>query len=226
MPLEMTAVSRHGTERLSITPSKLVIAGWAQRDKEAMEHHIQELEALGVARPAQTPTYYAVSAARLTVAGSIEASGTASSGEVEPVIFAWDGALFVGIGSDHTDRAVETYGVTVSKQMCDKPVSNTVWRFDEVASHWDQLIIRSFIGLDGKKVKYQEGKVDALLDPRDTIAGLAGGKMADGEVLFCGTLPAIGGIQTAPEFHAEMHDPVLNRTISLSYTISTLPIAG
>ena len=29
------------------------------------------------------------------------------------------GRLLVGVGSDHTDRKVETYNITVSKQMCD-----------------------------------------------------------------------------------------------------------
>ncbi len=33
-----------------------------------------------------------------------------------------DGKRYLGIGSDHTDRKVETYNITVSKQMCDKPV--------------------------------------------------------------------------------------------------------
>ncbi len=31
--------------------------------------------------------------------------------------------LFVGVGSDHTDRKAETINVSLSKQMCAKPVS-------------------------------------------------------------------------------------------------------
>ena len=42
-----------------------VIAGWTGRDKEALEKHIKELEELGVPRPASTPIYYRVAAARL-----------------------------------------------------------------------------------------------------------------------------------------------------------------
>ena len=37
------------------------------------------------------------------------------------MLIGWQGRIFVGLGSDHTDRKVETYSVTVSKQMCDKP---------------------------------------------------------------------------------------------------------
>ena len=36
------------------------------------------------------------------------------------MLIGWQGRIFVGLGSDHTDRKVETYSVTVSKQMCDK----------------------------------------------------------------------------------------------------------
>lgn len=226
MPLAMKVVSRDGDDSFSFTPETLVIAGWAGRDREAMEHHIQELEAIGVARPAQTPTYYRVSAARLTTDARMEASGEASSGEVEPMIVVKDGKLYAGIGSDHTDREVETYGVTVSKQMCDKPVSDTLWPFEEVADHWDSLILRSYIWENGDKVLYQEGAVSSLLDPRDTIAGYGDGTLPEGAVLFCGTMPAIGGIRTSPRFYAEIEDPVLNRRISFGYDIVPMPIAG
>ncbi|WP_176085343.1 DUF2848 domain-containing protein [Martelella sp. HB161492] len=226
MVLAMTVSSAAGERPTEIKIDTLVIAGWAGRDKEAMEHHIQELEALGVARPKQTPTYYRVSASRLTTAGTIEASGRASSGEIEPVMLASGGKLFVGIGSDHTDREAETVGVTVSKQMCEKPVSSTVWPFDEVAAHWDRLILRSYILEDGARKLYQEGGVANLLHPKDTMARYTGGTpLADGTALFCGTLPAIGGIRTSDRFEGEIEDPVLGRTITFQYAIKTLPIA-
>lgn len=227
MPIEMKISSLTGETSQRFAADSLVIAGWAGRDREAMEHHIQELEALGVARPAATPTFYRVAAARLTTAPRIEASGTDSSGEAEPAIFAEAGQLFVGLGSDHTDRKVETYGVTVSKQMCDKPVAATVWPFAEVADHWDALILRSYIVEAGQKVLYQQGAVSGLLDPRDTIARYTdGGALPDGCVLFCGTLPAIGGIRTSGRFIGEIEDPVLNRKITFEYDIAPLPIAG
>jgi len=66
--------------RLSITQA--VIAGWTGRDPVARDKHIAELEAIGIARPASTPIYYRVAAARLTTADRIEVSGAESSGEV------------------------------------------------------------------------------------------------------------------------------------------------
>ena len=111
---------------------QLVVAGWTGRDKRAVEEHIRELEALGVKRPATTPIFYRVAVSRLTLADSIQAIGTRSSGEVELLLLQSAGRLWVGVGSDHTDREVETYGVAVSKQMCEKPIAMQFWAFDEV----------------------------------------------------------------------------------------------
>src|ERR1700761_2101379 len=116
-----------GLMRRPITIDQLVVAGWTGRDKAAVEKHIAELEAIGVKRPATTPIFYRASAARLTTDDEIEATGTASSGEAEFVLLQHDGRLWIGAGSDHTDREVETYGVSVSKQMCEKPIAPEFW---------------------------------------------------------------------------------------------------
>ena len=117
---------------LSLTITQGVIAGWTGRDPVARDHHIAELAAIGIAPPASTPIYYRCSANRFTTAGSIECTGEESSGEVEFCLFASGGKTYVGVGSDHTDRKVETYNITVSKQMCDKPVAATVWDLGEL----------------------------------------------------------------------------------------------
>src|SRR6266704_413480 len=98
----------------NVTITQAVIAGWTGRDAEAVEKHIKELEALGVKRPATTPIFYRVSATRLTTDDTIEALGESSGGEVEFVLLQHRGRLWVGAGSDHTDRDVEKYGVTVA----------------------------------------------------------------------------------------------------------------
>jgi Protein of unknown function (DUF2848) len=74
-----------------------------------------------------------VAASLLTTADTIEVLGDQSSGEAECVIYFFDGDLFVGVGSDHTDRKAEAVGVSLSKQMCAKPVSREIWRLEDVA---------------------------------------------------------------------------------------------
>src|SRR5229473_3413621 len=141
--LAFTIDAQGTTTPLTLAIDQAVIAGWTGRDPVARDKHIAELEAIGIARPATTPIYYRVAARRLTTEDSIEVSGGDTSGEVEFVLIGWQGRIFVGVGSDHTDRKVETYGVTVSKQMCDKPIAPVLWELEDVAGHWDQMILRS-----------------------------------------------------------------------------------
>lgn len=224
--IEARLVGSPSTAAQAIAIDRLIIAGWTGRDVAALEKHIKELEELGVARPASTPIFYRCSAARVTTADMMEATGEQSSGEVEYVLMGHGGRLWVGVGSDHTDRQVETYGVTVSKQMCDKPVASEFWLFDDVSPHWDQLILRSFIDEDGERKLYQEGPVTAMRPPLDLIERSGLGGLPDGTMMFCGTLAAKGGIRPAPRFTFELEDPVLGRKITHSYAIETLPVLG
>ena len=212
---------------LRLAIDQAVIAGWTGRDPVARDKHIAELEAIGIARPATTPIYYRVSARRITTADSIEVSGNDSSGEVEFVLIGWQGRIFVGLGSDHTDRKVETYSVTVSKQMCDKVVAPVLWELGEVAGHWDQMILRSYAWIDGARVLYQEGKLDSMLSVADLIQGAFGGKgLPDGCAMFGGTFAAKGGIRPASRFEYELEDPVLKRSIRHAYDVIALPVLG
>lgn len=226
--LLLNLVTRAGASERRFEVEQAVIAGWTSRDVEAMEKHIRELEEIGVARPASTPIYYRVGAARITGADAIEAAGGDSSGEVEFVMFNVDGRLWIGVGSDHTDRKVETYNITVSKQMCDKPVASTVWPWDELVDHWESLVLRSHIVTGGKRELYQEGSVAAMRAPVDLIERYEAGhgKFTPGTVMFGGTLAAKGGIRPADRFEFELVDATLNRHIAHAYGIDVLPIAG
>jgi hypothetical protein len=225
--LSLTLQSGADARRVDVTVNDAVVAGWTGRDAAAVEKHIKELEALGVKRPATTPIFYRVSAARLTTGDTIEAVGENSGGEVEFVLLQHDGRLWVGTGSDHTDREVEKYGVTVSKQMCDKPMAPTFWAFDEVAPHWDRLLLRSSVVESGKSARYQDGSVAAMIDPRDLIKRYTGGgPLSEGTLMFCGTLAAHGGVRPTREFGFELEDPVLGRKIAHAYQVRVLPNLG
>jgi Protein of unknown function (DUF2848) len=223
LTLQDGKVVRSGDVKLE----QAVIAGWTGRDPIAVEKHIRELEALGVKRPATTPIFYRVSAARLTTADTIEVVGESSGGEVEFVLLQHGGRLWVGAGSDHTDREVEKYGVTVSKQMCDKPIAPLFWAYDDVAVHWDRLTLRAHVAANGARTLYQEGAVGAMMHPMDLIARHAGERsLPEGMVMFCGTLAARGGVRPTHEFAFALEDPVLGRKIAHAYRVRTLPILG
>ncbi len=217
---------RSGVVARALEISTLIIAGWTGRDPAAVEHHIRELEALGVKRPATVPIFYRVSAARLTTDTSVQVLGEKSSGEVEFVLLKALGRLWVGTGSDHTDREAESVGVSLSKQICDKPVASALWSFDDVVPHWDRLILRSYATSDGRRELYQQGPVSALLHPEDLLSRLGKGQIPDGTAIFGGTLPAIAGVRPADRFDFELEDPVRRKTIAHGYDIFTLPVLG
>jgi hypothetical protein len=206
-----------GLTRRNVEVDRLVIAGWTGRDRAAVERHIAELGAI----------FYRASAARLTLADGIEALGDASSGEAEFVMLQHGGRLWVGAGSDHTDREVEKYGVSVSKQMCDKPIAPEFWPMVEVAPHWDKLMLRAYISEKGQRTLYQEGAVTAMLDPMDLIQKFSGkAGLEDGTLMFCGTLSAHGGVRPSEVFEFELDDPVLARKIQHRYRVQNLPVLG
>lgn len=204
---------------------KLVIAGWAGRDPEAVEKHIAELELLGVKRPPKVPVFYFASNSRVTTADKIEVLGAQTSGEVECALLKFEGEYWIGIGSDHTDRDLETSDVPQSKQICDKPVASTFWSLDDVAAHWDSLKLRSFIVEEGERTLYQDSTVAHLLPPQtlmDLFAKI--GDFTDNMMMFCGTASVIGEIRPSSTFEFILEDPVLGRSIVSKYEVSVLPV--
>jgi hypothetical protein len=205
----------------------LVIAGWTGRNIAALEAHIKELEALGVKRPKAVPIFYRNAAALLTSAATIECIGNKSSGEVEFVLYALDDGLWLGVGSDHTDRQAETIAVTLSKQMCAKPVGPQLWRYDDVKPHWDKLVLRSFVGKGGARRLYQEGAVTNMRSPEELIQLYTDGNaLARGTAMFCGTFAVHGGISYSGRFEIELEDPVLRRKLTHAYRVIELSDEG
>ena len=142
------------------------------------------------------------------------------------MLFRQAGATYVGVGSDHTDRKVETYNITVSKQMCDRPVAPEVWRLEEIHPHWDRLILRSYATIDGECVLYQEGTLSGMLPVETLIERGFAGALPDGCAMFGGTFAAKGGIRPATRFEYEIEDPVLTRSIRHGYDVVALPVLG
>jgi hypothetical protein len=207
---------------------RLIIAGWTGRDPAAVEKHIRELEAIGVPRPKRTPIFYRVGASLLTTGPEIEVVGAASSGEVEFVLFGLADGLWVGVGSDHTDRVVEASGVTLSKQLCPKPVAPVVWRYEDIAGHWDRLALRSFAHRQGTRRLYQEGTLAAMRHPEELMRMYLGhgGVLPPGAAMFGGTLAVEGKVEAAERFEIELADPVLERKLTHQYRVRYLPVEG
>lgn len=226
MPTTLELTIEPAGDARQIRIDDVVVAGWTGRNVEALEKHIVELEELGVPRPSTVPCFYRVSTEGFTNGENLQFLGDTSSGEVEFVLIGSDDGMLLGVGSDHTDREVETYSVPVSKQMCAKPVSPQVWRYDDVVDHFDDLILRAWATENGEKKLYQEGGVTAMRPPEELIGLYMPGEtqLPAGMAMYCGTLAAIGGIRPAERFDVEIEDPVLGRKISYGYNVNPLPV--
>jgi hypothetical protein len=199
----------------------LTVAGWTGRDRAKVDHHIAELAAIGVAPPSTVPVFYRASVATLTQADAIEALGDETSGEAEPLLVRWDGRLWLGLGSDHTDRGLEAHSVAHSKQICAKPVAGALWSLDALRDRLDGLVLRSWIEEGGAEVLYQDGTLAAI---RPLAELEATNSLAEGEAMLCGTLGAIGGVRPAARFRMALIDEASGRRIEHAYRVTALPV--
>lgn len=221
----MTLSFRADGAPLPLDLKHLIVAGWTGRDADAIAHHIAELAELGVPAPSDTPLYYRVSAPLLTDAPLIEAVGGASSGEVEPLIVEAGGKRYLGLASDHTDRALEAHSVAMSKQVCAKPCALELWAWDEIADRLEEIELESWIEEGGDWVQYQSGTIASIRPLAELIAGSKMSELAkDGPVaMLCGTFGAKGGVRPAAKFRMQMRDPKTGRSITHEYETRTLP---
>lgn len=127
--------------------------------------------------------------------------------------------IYVTVGSDHIDREVERVDVLKAKKSCPKVIAPKVWPYQEVADHWDELVLRSVVELEGsRRVVYQEGALSLILPPGELLRIF--NVKEGGRVLFSGTIPVKGGGLVYSDYF-EMHliDPRLGREISHGYTV-------
>src|SRR5215469_6213736 len=159
-------------EQLHLRPSRLIVAGFTGRDDARVAAHIAELAAAGVPRAPSVPAFYPLDPALLTTAASIRVRGDQTSGEVEPVIIASHGRYYLGVGSDHTDRAVERLSIPASKRACPKPIATEAVRLpDELGLFgWDEVLVESRVDHD----ICQTGTLAEQRRPEDLLARLPG----------------------------------------------------
>lgn len=206
--------------------SRMFNAGYVGRNQEEVRKHVRELAAKGVPAPSSTPALYAVGCHCLYAGDEIDVYGDETSGEAEYVLFVKnEKTVYIGLGSDHTDRFLEKTDIPRSKQICPNVVVPQIWALDDVAGHWDDIMLRSYVVKDGKEVLYQEGTLGAIFSPGQLMKFVAEktGTNLDDTILFSGTLSLkTGDFLYGEEFRAEMIDSRLNRTLELTYTIRAL----
>jgi hypothetical protein len=213
-----------GEEELAISYDKILVIGYAGRNMEKTMEHIKELEEqLGVPAPKNIPTIFECSLEMLTQEKDVKFIGNQTSGEIEYIIVRANGNTFIGLGSDHTDRKLESVSVPKSKQVCPKPIGNKLWDYNDIKEHWDQIKLVSCQIIDGEEVKYQDGTLADIL-PVEKILEELRERVGDVEnsVIYSGTVPLLNGFMYGDNFKCMMIDEVLNRSLTLEYNIDKI----
>lgn len=223
--LFMKVSRRQGPQDLVFTAENLVCSGWVGRDPKAIQAHMEELGKLGIPGPDRIPIYMNFSTYLLTTDDEITVVSSQSSGEAEYVLLCQGEEVWVTVGSDHTDRDVETKSIPGSKQMYAKWLAPECWPYPEVKDQWDKLIVRCWVHKDGQRILYQEAVLASILGPEEILE-----KMPDkdeitrkGFALFSGTFATTCGLVYGDSYELEMEDPVLKRMIKSQYKVKILP---
>lgn len=225
--LRFTLETMGKEKEILFTVKRMINAGYTGRDQEKVKRHIEELKKEGVPAPESTPTAYEMITQLVYFDEEIEVVSERTSGEAEYVLLCAGDEIYVGVGSDHTDRELESVSILKSKQVCPNILSSRLWRLEEVREGWDRMILRSWTEDEtGNRFLYQEAPLSAILTPEDLIDFIRKKSrelLSDGTVIFSGTLPLLTGTFVfGPYFEVELFDPRRGRRLNCHYRVRVL----
>jgi hypothetical protein len=226
LKLELVLESKQERRELAFRYNRMVNAGYVGKNQEEVRRHIEELAAKGIPGPKSIPVLYPVVCSVLSLEPTIEVYGNETSGEVEYVLcIVTEDEVYVGLGSDHTDRHLEETDIPRAKQICPNLMGRTVWPLAEVESHWDDLLMNAHVVKDGKETLYQEGRLGLLLNPAELMSFVKSKIPGPLEnlIIYSGTMGMLTGeFVFGEKFSAGLIDEKLNRRIEISYDVIPL----
>jgi len=182
---------------------------------------MEELRKSGINVGNEFPIFWPKTSDRVTTSSEFEVlPGTISSGEVEFALLVNKNTIYVGVGSDHTDRGIQKTDLVAAKEIYYNVLAPKVWLYEEVKEYCDDLLMCSWVEEEGKRQLYQEGKLKEILKPERILeeVKLRVGDNLDGLVIFCGTFPTLSGkLSYSSYFEVELKDEKRGRAIHHIY---------
>ncbi|MBS3918465.1 MAG: DUF2848 family protein [Deltaproteobacteria bacterium] len=214
-------------EEIHFEMRRMVNAGYTGRNQEKVRSHIEELKKEGVPAPESTPTAYEMITQLVYFDDEIEVVSERTSGEAEYVLVCSGEKVYVGVGSDHTDRELESVSIIKSKQVCPNIMSDRLWPLKEVRRDWDEIILRGWTkNEEGQKILYQEALLSAVMTPEDLmdfVKNKSTHKKLNGTMIFSGTIPLVTGTFVyGPYFEAELFNPRTGKRLNCHYQVRVL----
>jgi hypothetical protein len=219
--LPVSIVSPDGTTRPeTFTIRRMYNFGSATRDPDTAVAHQQEVAKSGIhiAFDVPAPRIYPIALHALTTDDEVYVQTDRTSGEVEIIVHVAD-QIYVGVGSDHTDRAMETVSIPGSKQACANHLAPVFWPYEAIRDQWDNCVMRSWV--DGRL--YQEVGVNAFLAPEDLINVLrarVNGVPERDFTVFSGTIVSVDkALGFGTNWRYEMSSPDSGQSIGAEYKV-------
>lgn len=210
---------------ITVDTNHVFNAGYAGSDQEKVQEHIDELVKLGVPAPTTTPILFPVSNYIVSPTNDIQVQHNETSGEIEYVLIWHNNEMYVTVGSDHTDRNLETFSVPMSKQAYPNIIAKDVWKYSDIKDHWDQIEFTCWASTGNETKVYQKGTCADLLRPEQWEENFK--KLCveeEGNMFFSATINTESNtLDFADRYEFQLHDPKLNRTIKQHYNVHILP---
>lgn len=219
--LNFSVDEKQKKKNISMKCEHVYVVGYSGRNTEMVKKHIKELqEQLGAIPPEHVPEIYDCPVDILAQEEKIQCTGAQTSGEIEFVIVSVDGEIYIGAGSDHTDRLLEGKSVLNAKLACPKVIGKDLWKYEEVKEKWDELQMSAWQEKDGEKIHYQEGTTENILPVEKILQILQErGRKIENSVIFSGTVPLLGQYCYGDKFEGTLKDLQSERELKVKYSV-------
>ncbi|MFT8244838.1 DUF2848 family protein [Roseomonas sp. BN140053] len=223
MQIDVTVMSEAGPRQASFPVRRMYNLGSATRESGSAVAHQEEVakEGVFVALDVPAPRIYPIGHHALITGEEVFVHCPRTSGEVEIVIHVAD-QVYVGVGSDHTDRELEKSSIPWSKQACVNVLAPVLWPLAEMRDRWDSCVLRSWV--DGRA--YQDVGVKIFLHPDDVLRILRErvAELPERDfTVFCGTFVSLSKeLGYGKRWEFELEDPAGNRRIRHGYDVLDL----
>jgi hypothetical protein len=223
--LNFTIEGTSGSEQRALEVTRVYNLGFTIRDREKQQAHIDEVEGVHVPWPPRLPIIFPISAWATITSEDVPVQYDRTSGEIEIVTVVDGDELYVGVGSDHTDRKLEATDIPWGKQVAPNIIAPTLWRWKDVEAHWNDILLESSVDSGSGPVLYQQAGVAEFWTPVEMVESVKGRivEVPGVKVFFSGTVVSVNKkLDFGHVFRMQMIDPVLGRTIDHTYRVTQL----
>lgn len=219
--LRVTVAGPDGVNEQILDVVRVYNLGFTIRDKEKMQRHLDEVTGVHLDWPERPPIIFPISAWATITASDVPVQYETTSGEIEIVTVDTPDGLLIGVGSDHTDRKLETVDIPWSKQVAPNVLAPTFWRWSDVQDHWDEVRLESYV--DDKL--YQRASVAEFWTPQEMVDSVQGriGDVPGVKIFYSGTVVSEDErLDFGRSWSLRMIDPVTGYAIRHDYTVTVL----